>query len=340
MSTIGYGDLARTGPLTQQGVRARADLARLSRELTTGRHEDVAGAARGDLRAISGIERTLALLERSEAAAVSVQGRMGAMQAALETVQEAARQTSADFLATSEPASSAASGLAADSARAALGAAVSALSARMGGVHLFSGQASDAAPLPSMEVMLDQLRTDLAANPPAAGDAAALRASVQGWFAPGGGFPGGGLDALTPAGSGEAATLTVAPGETLTVDAKAADAEIRTVLADLAFGIVAAETLDAAGRREAFRTAGAQLMGGDAGLAELRGRLGVAEGQSERALSRVRAETGALEIARGEALEVDRYETATRLQATQAAVETLYLVTARLSGLSLTNYLR
>ena len=339
MTPPGFGDLARTVPLTRHGVQARADLSRLGQELTTGRHQDVAAATRGDLRAISGIERTLALLGSAEAAATAVQGRMGAMQAALEGMQEGARQAASAMLAVSDPAASAASRQAAHAAKAALGAAISALSARMGGVHLFSGAASDSAPLPSLETMLDRLRADVAPN----ADPAALRADVEAWFDPGG-PAGAGLNAFMPAGADEATVLTVAPGETLTVGATAADAEIRSVLAGLAYGVLVGENhggaLDAAGRREGFRTAGAALMADDAGLTSLRGRLGIAEGQSERSLTRVRAEANALEIARGEALEVDRYETATKLQAAEAAVETLYLVTARLSGLSLANYLR
>ena len=334
MSTIGYGDLARTLPLTRHGVQARTDLARLSQELTTGRHGDLAAAERGDLRAISGIERSLGLLGRSEAAATSAQGRMGVMQSALEGMQEAARQAAGDLLKIAGPAATAGMGQAEGISRAALGGALSALGARMGGVHVFSGAASDMPPLPGMEEMLDALRAEVAGET----DPAALRATVQAWFA-----PGGGMDAAWPLpGGDEPAVMPLAPGETLAIGATAADPSIRGTLANLAIGVLAGEggALDLAGRREALSTAGAALLGDEAGVTSLRGRLGSAEGQSERALARIRAETSALELARGEALEVDRYEVATRFQAAQAGVETLYLVTARLSGLSLANYLR
>lgn len=335
MTSLSFGDLARTVPLTRHGIQARADLARLSEELTTGRHADVAAANKGDLRALSGIERNLALLGRSEAAATAVQGRMSAMQAALEAVQAASRDASSAFLTIAGPTSKAGMGQAQVAAEAALGGALSALSARIGGVHLFSGAASDTAPLPGMKDLLDRLRADV---PPTA-DAAALRAAVRAWFA-----PGGGLDAMTPSGADEPAVVPMMPGETLTVAATAADPAIRDLLANLAAGVLAGENrggaLSDTARRGVLESAGTSLVSDEMGLTTLRGRLGVAEGQSERALARIRAETGALQIARGEALEVDRYETATKLQAAEAAVETLYLVTARLSGLSLANYLR
>ena len=332
--TIGFGDLARTMPLTRQGVQARADLARLSQELTTGRHSDVAAANRGDLRAATGIERNLTILASAEQAAQSVQHRMAAMQAALDTVGEAASSAAGDLILSADPAANSGAERASDSAKAALGTVVSALGVRMGGVNLFSGQASDQAPLPSLDDMLTDLQAAVTAAAPAT--AADLEATIDAWFA-----PGGGMDVAHPvAGADQPTVLTVAPGETLTVDATAADPALRSLMAGLALGIHAADLGDAGERREAMRSAGTSLLGDEAGRANLQARIGVAEEQSERALTRVRSEVNALELARGEVLEVDRYETATKFQAAEAAVETLYLVTSRLSGLSLANYIR
>lgn len=334
--TVGFGDLARTMPLTRLGVQARADLSRLSQELTTGRHSDLAAANRGDLRAAVGIERNLTILASATQAAESAQHRMSIMQAALDTVGEAAGQAASDLLSLSEPGTSVASARGSDSAEVALGAVVSALKVRMGGVNLFSGTATDRAPLPPVDEMMASLRASLATPGPAPASAADLEAAVGAWFA-----PGGGMDAAFPVAGGDApAVLTVAPGETLTVDATAADPALRGVMAGLAVGVLAADLADPGERRDAMRGAATGLIGDEAGRANLQARLGVAEGQSERALTRARAEVNALEIARGEVLEVDRYETATQFQAAEVAVESLYLVTSRLSGLSLANYIR
>ena len=337
MAPSGFGDLARTMPLASRGVQARADLSRLSNELTTGRRTDVAAGARGDLRPLAGVERSIAMLGRHEAAALSAQGRMEVMQTVLDGMQKSSQRAASDLLLASDSVASVSFAQAEDLSRSALGSALSALGTRFGGVHVFSGAATDTPALPGMEDMLTALRADPDVG--AAADPAALRAAVQAWFA-----PAGGLDAGWPLdGSDEAAVLSIAPGETLTVEARAADPAIRSTLADLALGVLASEAgspFDDAGRREALGAAAQGLFGDEAGLAVMRGRLGAAEGQSERALVRVRAESDTLEIARGKMVEVDRYETATQLQAAQAGVETLYLVTARLSSLSLTNYLR
>ena len=334
MQGVSYGDLARTAPLTRRGAETRETMARLSQELTTGRHSDVARANRGDLRAATGIERNLTILASAEAAAQSAQHRMGAMQVALDTVSAAAGQAATSFLAMSDPAAAAGSGLAARAAEQALGSVVSALHARLGGVNLFSGTASDRAPLPALEAMMTQLRADIGPQT----DAATMIAAVRDWFAPGAAT---GLDALHVVEGGDVATtLTVAPNETLTLDATAADPALRRVMADLAVGVLASELTDAGERRTALRTAGTAILGDTGEIAKLQSRLGIGEGQSERALIRVRSEISALELARGEVLGVDTAEAATKFQAAEAAVKTLYLVTARLSSLSFADYMR
>lgn len=336
MTIPGFGDLARTGPLTRHGVQARADLARLAQELTTGRHGDVARAERGDLRPLAGIERSLTLAARHEATALSVQGRMSVMQTALDAMQTTAHDAAGDLLMIAGPSSTAAMGQALPLSEAAFGTAVSALNARFGTHHVFSGAAGDRAPLPGDEALLDQLRADIGSA--AITDPAALRAAVRSWFA-----PGGGLDAAFPLpGADQAAVVPIGDGDLLEIEPTVADPALRGTLAELATAVLAAEGagLDRDGRRDALRAAGQALITDAPGLSDARGRLGASEARSERALTRARAEATALEFARADLVEVDRYETATRLQAVEAGVETLYLVTARLSDLSLTRYMR
>lgn len=336
MTYSGFGDLARTSPLTRHGIQAREDLSRLARELTTGRHDDVAQATRGDLRPLSGIERSIVMLGGHEAATTSLQGRMGVMQASLGALRSAAEQAAGDLLMVAGPSGSAAMNQALPIAESAFGASVSALRVRYGVNHVFSGRASDQTPMPGPEALLKQLRDDVGAA--AITDPTALSTAVEAWFA-----PGGGLDAAFPLPGGDRPmVVTVAPGDDVRVDPTAADPSIRATLATLATAVLAGEGggLDREGQRVALNAAAETLFSDLASLSEVQGRLGAAEGRSEQALTRVRAEITALEIARGEVLEVDRYETATKMQTVEAGVEALYLVTARLADLSLARYLR
>ncbi len=72
----------------------------------------------------------------------------------------------------------------------------------------------------------------------------------------------------------------------------------------------------------------------------LRAVVGDAEAAIERARVRNGAELAAADLARATIVESDPFRAATDLQSVQGQLETLYAVTARLSRLSLTNYLR
>ena len=86
-------------------------------------------------------------------------------------------------------------------------------------------------------------------------------------------------------------------------------------------------------------TAGENLMAVQGDLTGLRADLGYAETRLEESKTRLSAERTSFEMSRNELLGVDLYETATRLEAVQFQLESLYTATSRLSGLSLVRYL-
>ena len=69
-------------------------------------------------------------------------------------------------------------------------------------------------------------------------------------------------------------------------------------------------------------------------------RVGILQGRIETAATRNSAETSALTITLSKFTEVDSYDSATMLTAVEGQQKTLYAVTARLSALSLLDYLR
>ena len=87
------------------------------------------------------------------------------------------------------------------------------------------------------------------------------------------------------------------------------------------------------------RLSGQALVSGDAQMIDLKASVGIAEAQIDRAEMEVRFERQALELARTELVSVDPFETAVKLEAAETQLQTLYSITARLSGLSLANYL-
>jgi flagellar hook-associated protein 3 FlgL len=72
----------------------------------------------------------------------------------------------------------------------------------------------------------------------------------------------------------------------------------------------------------------------------MQARIGAQEARAADGLARAEARAASLQIIRTELLEADPYETATALESATQRLDALYLVTARLSRLSLTEYLR
>ena len=87
------------------------------------------------------------------------------------------------------------------------------------------------------------------------------------------------------------------------------------------------------------RRSGEALVSSSDGRIALAARIGTVEAQIEDASSRNSAEATALGILRSANGSVDPYEAATRLENARAQLESLYLVTARVSRLSLVEFL-
>ena len=85
--------------------------------------------------------------------------------------------------------------------------------------------------------------------------------------------------------------------------------------------------------------AGATLLSAQPKLINTAATLGLAQNRISTTAIRNASERSALELARNAIISADPYETATRLQDAQNQLETLFAVTARLSRLSLTDYL-
>jgi flagellar hook-associated protein 3 FlgL len=164
-----------------------------------------------------------------------------------------------------------------------------------------------------------------------------VAAAVSTWFADPlgyGAFYQGG-DPLSPA--------PIAPGETAELGTTAMDPILRDTLAAFAMaalldhGVLAGDAVE---RGRLAQQAGQQLVSTEDARTTLRARIGTVEAQIEAARTRNSAEETSLGILRSDLGSVDPYEAATRLQTVQSQLESLYLVTARVSRLSLTEYLR
>ena len=333
MRSVGFGDGALAAALGRQVTSTKAEVGRLSIEATTGVARDLGHHLRGDLGALAGLQGDLGRL-----AAYGVNAATAALQAAsMQTALEALDGSAADYATALVTAASSSQPAQLSSVigegEQRFSAAIAALNTRVGARSLFAGVAVENAALAAPGAILDRLQTLTAA----AQGADELEAIVTAWFADPAGFAAEGYT-----GGGPQGPVAVAAGEEVALDVTATDPLLHGTLAGLAIAALldrGSFAGDAGVRADLARRAGETLLEAQTDRAALAARLGSAEATIADAAARNAAETSAHELARAELISVDPYEAATGLQAARDRLETLYSITARLSRLSLLDYL-
>lgn len=333
MGNLTLGDLAHSLVLRREAAALKTESRQLGIEVATGRAADTAQRVAGDLVPLAAIEtsrtRAAGFLTANADAALTVQG----MQAVLARVDGVAQGLSSSLLTASSTAHATMLDAAATEAAQAFDSAVAALNTRLGDRTLFAGVETGLPALAGGTAMLDAIATAAAG----AATAADVAAAVGAWFDDPAGFGA--------AYQGGAATgaLPLSPEDRLVMDVTAADPAIRNSLEALALGALLHRGLPAgphAERAALARLSGEALVQTQGDRAGLVARLGTAEATIDRARQRNTAEIAALDLARADLLAVDGYAAASRLEAVQTQLETLHAVTARLSRLSLVDFLR
>ncbi|MCB2136534.1 MAG: flagellar biosynthesis protein FlgL [Rhodobacteraceae bacterium] len=337
MNFLSVGDMAQTFQMRRHNVDLQQQLQRLSGELTSGTKSDLAEAVSGDFKALAGIERSLAMLASYRAVGAEVAHLTGSLQTALETAQDMVEEIAPNMLSAASSGDPVLVGTLAADARQKFHAVVATLNVQVADRYLLSGAATDQKPISGSQGILDALMLATAGQTSSAG----VVAVVTNWFdAPYGG--GGYLDTVYGGSATPLAPFRIGEGDFAQMDVTAADPAMRDLLKSLALGAIMAEgALPApAGERAALAlAAGEGLVTSASGISALRARIGTVEGHLEQSTVRNAAEASALEIARSTIVAADPYETASALEAVQTQIETLYTLTARLSRLSLADYL-
>lgn len=333
MTRVSLGDASLANILARQGAELRGQVQRAAQEVATGRHSDLGKALRGDVVPLLAIDASLARLTAYGRATTDAATQAAAQQAAMSGLSSLAAGITTTLIGARDfqtPVQISALGA---EARGRLESAIGLLNTQAGGRAIFAGSETGTVPLGSVENMLAALET-AAFGATTAGQVAA---AVTTWFDDPAGFGAfyQGGDPLTP--------VPVGPGETAPLGTTAMDPALRRTLAGFAMaalidrGILAG---DHAERARLAETAGQTLLTGEDARITLAARIGTAEAQIEAARTRNAAEATALGILRSDIGSVDPYDAATRLETARTQLESLYLVTARVSRLSLTEFLR
>ncbi|ABV95110.1 flagellar hook-associated protein FlgL [Dinoroseobacter shibae DFL 12 = DSM 16493] len=336
MTSTSIGDLAQSMATRMQMTRLKSNLNTLTTELSTGRKEDVAKQMRGEFSAVAALEGEMRALSSYDVAVREGSLLLDAAQVALTNIYDQVVDAGPDFLLTSEVSDSAMLKAAGQDAEQKLATVISSLNLSVAGRAIFGGVATDNPPLLSAEALLDELSTVVmgAATPQ---DTATL---IDSWF----NDAGGGFETVAYQGSPTAGlTIPVGPGETVSYSITAGDQAVRDVLASFATAALVARGSfdgDPTAQAEMLEIAGQSMLNAEASFSVLQAEVGTQQSFLEDARERIDASLNAHQMALNELYSADPYEVATQLEAISLQLETLYAVTSRLSGLSMTEYLR
>lgn len=336
MTQVSIGDLSVSYRTLLSNVRLKTDLQRLGQELASGRTTDLRSATGGDLGNLAGLENALNGLQAYKTSASEAALFVESVQRSLETIQQTTSEIGPALLTAGSTGEATLIQATATDARSRFLAVVSILNTKVADRALLAGTSVGSDALVSAEAMLTDLQAAVAAETTAAGVAGV----VEDWFDDaGGGFETNAYLGATT----DLAPFQIGPDEEARLGLRADTQELRDLMTGYAMAALVADGnlgIGNAEEAELVETAALRLLNSDKALAVLRAGIGGLEARIENAKARNSAETSALEIARAGIVEIDPYKAATELTAAEAQLETLYAITARLSRLSLAEFLR
>lgn len=328
------GDLARQLVLRRQNADVRAELDRLTTEISTGRRSDLAGSLSGDFTVLAAVERDLADLAAFKTATSELEARAAAMQTSLGNVQSITEEFFPQLLAAPGIGQETYARNLAEEARVRLASVVAGLNVSFGDRTLFAGAATTGPALADSDSMLAALEAVVVGET----DPAGVELAVAAWFAPGGAF-----DAIGYLGPNDSiAQQPVSSVQGLGIAITAEDGRIREILTGLALATLADRPPvvgDLRQQNALAARAGEALLRAQTGLSTMRGEVGAVQAELESVISRNGAEETALRVTRGNLADADVFDAATQLEAVQGQLELLYAITARSAEITLTRYL-
>jgi flagellar hook-associated protein 3 FlgL len=332
MYRIDNSDLARSMILRKQVADLKGAAERHASEMTLGRTTDPGQKLRGDFTALSGVQRALAQVESHATVVAEANLHFTAMQNALDKVHDVTTGASARLLSINTQTQSILLQREAETIWQEMGTVISMLNAQVAGRTLFAGIDTDGSAIMDRDAMLAALEADIALA--GATTAADVETVVTSWFAAGNAYLGSDT---------ELAPYRLAPGDTMAPPPTAADPALQEILKGMAMMALLSQGLlpgDDAERFALTQAAASTMLAAQPVFFDLRAAVGIGEAQIDKAEVRLTNERVSLQRALSDLIAVDPYEAAVKLEETQSRLEALFAITARLSRLSLSDYLR
>ncbi|HXI87526.1 MAG TPA: hypothetical protein VNH64_08705 [Parvularculaceae bacterium] len=334
MSTSGVPDILNQARLARLVSELKSRQTTTSQEAITGRYEDVTKAVGGDIGGVDLISKAVADAQTYQTNLSLAANRAAITQSALGSLNEDATRISTNALGALGRGDQLSLKTAAADAKDALSAIFSRLNTADGGRYLFGGDVTAQPPIASLDQLLSDVNGIIAAGP----DPASVDAALDTYFNdPAGGF----ATTIYQGGTKDAPSVEIAPGARVAASARADAQPIRDLIRGLA--VVANYNALPAGSAVARDTvvlkgATTSRAASDS-ITDLRGALGVAEARIQAAKDQHAAEETAFTNVLNNKTARDPFEAAAALQNLESQLQAAYLVTARLSKLSIADYL-
>ena len=313
-------------------LKTRLDI--VSREAVTGVQADITKATNGltgqahlVLKALSDIDQVERLgamsktrLDMSAQAVSSARTSLNGMSTRAVVALESGGATGIEIIS--------------EDAEASLRSAMGALNVQQGSRNLLSGAATDQTTYASPDVLLDDIRNIMQT----AGSAQDINAAIESYFE----SPTGGFQTNIYQGSNlNASPMNIGDGQTVEMPLRGDDKAFRDTLRGLVTIATAAEApLGEAGFRDVFMAGAASAGVGETGLIEAESQLGILSESLQRVQDRQQSERASLTTTYQSLVGRDQFEAAAELKQLEVALQSSYIITSRISDLSLNNYLR
>ena len=311
-------------------LKQRADVTR--EEAVTGAYQDVTKQLKGDVGSAHLLKKAVEDVQNYQQNLSLSQGRTSATQLALGNIGTDANRLGSETLLGLEQENPTLMQSLSDDARVVVSAMFSSLNASFGGRSLFGGDEPSGAPMGDPA----QLIADVEAILAGATDTADAEAQLDIYFNdPAGGF----ATNIYQGGANDAPAVELSPGIRINASIRA-DAQ---PLKDALRGIAVMAAIGSAGfadRNVLIENNALATLEAEGSVIDMRAALGVSEARISDTISAYETEETILSGLYADKTSRDAFEAASELQILETQLEAAYLMTSRLSRLTLSNYLR
>ncbi|MDN3713034.1 hypothetical protein QWZ10_17115 [Paracoccus cavernae] len=332
------GDLARLYHTRQSNLSTKSKINTLSYEATTGIKKDLAKHLGGNTAIINQVEHKLALLDAFKKNTTEAEGTLNAMQLAMQSIQDTIVDLGPALISEASLSSDAQIDIRNAQSKEHLASTIRALNTTLAGKSLFSGSRTDTAPLPSANALIDEISFEISGL----SSLADIETSIKNWFdAPAGGA--GYIDNIYKGNLDTSHEFPTSERRTINISTNASSPAIREILRGLALYTIAGSpqtNQDGNLQRGLLIAAGEALIHGNDLMSIERSRVGFSEELLKKEIAQNSSESSALSVSRNTMITAEPFETALSLKETESNLNNLYTLTARLSSLRLTDYLR